>query len=140
MGFNPVSAVVDLVKEGVGYYRDTRKAKHDLKKAGLENRARLLRDEMTNNHEWEMQSLEDKDKWIRRTSFFAFILPFVVAIFSPEAVRQYFDVALASIPEWWKNAYIAITGAIWGISSMKTAAGQILGTAASLFKNKNNKD
>ena len=33
----------------------------EIKKADKENRARLLRDKQSNNHDWEMANLTDKD-------------------------------------------------------------------------------
>lgn len=131
---NFLTFIPSIVKDSISFFTEKRKAKHEMAMAGINNRTRLLSDEQTYNHEWEMQALEDKDKVIRRISFVAFILPFVVAIFSPSAVQEYFEVALASIPEWWQNAYIGITGSVWGISTMKNVFGQALGTAASKLK------
>jgi hypothetical protein len=55
-----------------------------------------------------------------------FTAPFVVAIFSPEQVQQYFDHAIKSVPEWWQKSYIAITGGIWGISSLKNVVPAVI--------------
>lgn len=136
MGLKLFDGIAGLVGEGISFFRDKQKAKHDVTMAGMENRARLLRDEQSYNYEWEMATLEDKDKWLRRVSFSAFFLPFVVAIVSPEAVRDYFEVALASIPEWWQNVYIAITGAVWGLSSLKNTLGSTIGSLLATFNKK----
>lgn len=69
--------------------------------------------------EWELASLSQQDKWIRRFSFLLFTAPFLVALYSPEAVKHYFEVAVASVPLWWQQVYVGITGGVWGISSLK---------------------
>ena len=85
-----ISGVVDYVNTG-----------QEIKKAEKENKARLMRDEKSNNHAWEMASLADKDKWLRRLSFGMFSAPFVWALFDPVSVETYFTIALSSVPEWW---------------------------------------
>ena len=59
--------------------------KIDVKHAIMENKARLARDSSSNNHDWEMANLEDKDRWLRRISFGMFSAPFVWALFDAEA-------------------------------------------------------
>lgn len=95
------------------------KQKGEIKKAASENKARLLRDESTNNHAWEMAQLEGKDIWLRRLTFGILSFPVVMAWFDPDLVKEYFDVGLASMPEWYIYVYMGIIGAIWGISEFK---------------------
>ena len=78
-----LSGVLGPVVTGV---KDYVMAQQDLKKAEAENKARLLRDTKSNNHEWEMANLRDKDKWLRRISFAVFTAPLVWAAFEPVSV------------------------------------------------------
>lgn len=93
-----------------------------------QNKARLALDTESNNHNWEMAELTDADKWIRRISFAAFTAPFIIAAFAPGAVHTYFVTAIAVIPDWYKQTYMSITGAVWGISSLKNTIPQVLNT------------
>jgi hypothetical protein len=94
----------------------------EIKKAEKENRARLLRDKQSNNHDWEMANLTDKDKWLRRISFSMFSAPFFWALVDPVGVEQYFNVALSAMPEWYIQMFGAMVGGVWGISALKNTA------------------
>jgi hypothetical protein len=98
-----------------------------VKMAERQNRARLLQSESDHNSEWEMAQIVDKDKWLRRISFAMFSAPFIWALFDPEGVREYFETALASMPEWYVKIFVGMTGAIWGISHLKNGLPAILG-------------
>lgn len=99
----------------------------EIKKAEIENKARLMRDTETNNHEWEMASLADKDRWLRRISFSMFSAPFIWALFDPTGVEVYFTIALSSVPEWWLELYGAMVGGVWGISALKNSMPALVG-------------
>ncbi len=110
---------IPLLSELVGVGRDWLKGKQAIKQAEQENTARLLADKESNNSAWEMANLQDKDKFLRWFSFVMFSSPFWIAIVSPEQVRDYFEVAINSVPVWWQQMFIAINGGVWGISSLK---------------------
>lgn len=137
--FSPVKFIIDLiskipvlkiVEDYVNGSRDLALAKQQTKMAAESNRQRLLLDKESHNHSWEMAELTNSDKWIRRISFAMFTGPFLIAIFSPESVNHYFTIGIASIPEWYKQTYMAITGAVWGISNLKN----IVPSIVSVFK------
>lgn len=120
--------IIDLIKGAVGIVtdlvqsrREVQKAEQDRKLAMLENQARLLRDEQSNNSAWEMAQLADSDKFLRRVCFFIFSTPFIYAMVDPTAVQDYFRIALSAIPEWYIKTYMGIIGAVWGISSLKNS-------------------
>lgn len=120
--------IIDLIKGAVGIVtdlvqsrREVQKAEQDRKLAMLENQARLLRDEQSNNSAWEMAQLADSDKFLRRVCFFIFSIPFIYAMVDPTAVQDYFRIALSAIPEWYIKTYMGIIGAVWGISSLKNS-------------------
>lgn len=121
-----LGSLFGIVKDGIASWRETKKAKHDMSLAEIENKARLLRDKEANNHEWEMASLTDKDKWVRRTSFIIFCAPFIVAIFAPDHVKTYFDTAISAIPAWFRDVFVSINGAIWGLSALKNPLSQVI--------------
>lgn len=122
-----VTGITTLATSVFSNWAKTREAKNAMKLAELKNKARLLADKQSNNHSWEMANLTDKDKWLRRASFVMFISPFVVAIFSPEHVRLYFEQAIAAVPNWWQETFVAINGAIWAISSLKNTIVSFVG-------------
>lgn len=107
-----------------------------IKLAEKENRARLLQSESDNNHEWEMANLTDKDKWLRRISFAMFSGPFVWALFDPTGVKEYFEVALAVMPEWYIQLYAGMVGGVWGFAALKNSVPGIIGGIKRAIKDK----
>ncbi len=104
-----------------------KEAKLGIKLADMNNKARLLNDEGSNNHEWEMANLTDKDKWLRRISFAMFSAPFIWALFDPAGVKAYFEIALAAMPEWYIQLYAAMVGGVWGFAALKNSIPAIVG-------------
>tara|TARA_R110002126_G_scaffold64443_1_gene165059 strand:- start:396 stop:791 length:396 start_codon:yes stop_codon:yes gene_type:complete len=118
----------------IGGVRDYVATGQEIKKAEKENRARLLSDKQTHNSEWEMASLTDKDKWLRRGSFTMFAAPFFWALYDPAAVEQYFNVALSAMPEWYIQMFGAMVGGVWGISALKNTAPALIGGVIKAFR------
>ena len=114
-----IGLIAGLVKPLVGGVVDYVKTGQEIKKAEKENKARLMRDTASNNHEWEMASLRDKDRWLRRISFSMFSAPFIWALFDPVGVETYFTIALSSVPEWWLELFGAMVGGVWVVSALK---------------------
>ena len=114
-----IGLIAGLVKPLVGGVVDYVKTGQEIKKAEKENKARLMRDTASNNHEWEMASLRDKDRRLRRISFSMFSAPFIWALFDPVGVETYFTIALSSVPEWWLELFGAMVGGVWGVSALK---------------------
>jgi hypothetical protein len=117
-----IGLIATLVKPLVGGVVNYVQTGQEIKKAEKENRARLLRDKQSNNHDWEMANLSDKDKWLRRISFSMFSAPFVWALFDPLAVEMYFTLALSAMPEWYIQLYAGMIGGVWGIAALKNTA------------------
>ena len=117
-----IGLIATLVKPLVGGVVNYVQTGQEIKKAEKENRARLLRDKQSNNHDWEMANLTDKDKWLRRISFSMFSAPFVWALFDPLAVEAYFTLALSAMPEWYIQLYAGMIGGVWGIAALKNTA------------------
>ena len=129
-----IGLIAGLVKPLVGGVVDYVRTGQEIKKAEKENRAGLLRDTQSNNHDWEMASLADKDKWLRRISFGMFSAPFVWALFDPVGVETYFTIALSSVPEWWLELYGAMVGGVWGISALKNTMPALVGGVAKALR------
>lgn len=104
--------------------------------AAIEANVKALDNAQTSLSYWETAQLKDKDKFLRRFSFLLMTTPVVYAIIDPDAVKYYFDVALASMPEWYLKLYVGVVGAVWGIHASRDA---ILGLISVLF-NKNSKN
>ena len=109
--------------------------KQKIAAAETENKVRLLSDKETNNHEWEMASLTDKDKWMRRVSFGMFTFPLFWIYFDPDASKAYFQILDTALPAWYKQTYMGMTGGIWGISTLKnTVPGLVSGVVKAIRK------
>ena len=129
-----IGLIAGLVKPLVGGVVDYVTTGQEIKKAEKENRARLMRDKQSNNHDWEMASLADRDKWLRRISFSMFSAPFVWALFDPVGVETYFTIALSSVPSWWLEMYGAMVGGVWGISALKNTMPALVGGVAKALR------
>ena len=139
-----IGGIVALAKGGVEGYKEHQKGRRelqaaqlDLKKAELENRARLMRDQQTNNHTWEMAALRETGKVLKWASFVQFSVPLCLTMAAP-----YFDLdankmwlALKLVPEWWQKCYIAMNGTIWGVMQLKEL-GLSPGRVAGMFRRK----
>ena len=113
-----IKAIIRILKEGLSFWKDERKAKHDMRMAGLQNRQRLLLDEQTHNHEWEMKALETSSKGLKHLSFFLFAGPILITVINPSYGAEIWT-NLALVPDGFMQIYYAITGAIWGIAALK---------------------
>ena len=135
---NPLKWLLEPVAKVFTSYNENRtklkQADLNIKLAEKTNTARLLSDEQGNNHAWEMANLTDKDKWLRRISFAMFAAPFIWALFDANAVKEYFEVALASMPEWYIQLFAAIVGGIWGFSALKNSLPAVVGGIKKAFK------
>lgn len=118
-GASLLGFAADIGKGFFNDYKESRVNKRNIAAAVAANKIRLALSEQSNNQAWEMAQIEGKDKFLRRVSFFMLSAPFMVAIVAPESVRDYFTIALASMPEWYQYTYMSIVGAVWGISEFK---------------------
>lgn len=114
-------AVVELVKGFFGNWQASQEDKRQIAAAVAQNKIRLALSEQEHNQEWEMAALVGKDNWLRRASFFLWSFPLAWAYFSPEAAKAYFNESLAGLPSWYIGGYLAVTGAVWGLSELKAA-------------------
>ena len=113
--------ILELGKLLLGGVVDYVKGRQEIARAEAKTRARLIADREKYNADWEMAQLADKDKWLRRISFGLFSFPIIMAYADPQAVKQYFDVALSAMPEWYIKVYLAMVGGIWGVQELKRA-------------------
>ena len=116
-----ISSLIDWVG---GWFKNKQELAKEKWKTKIEiekNKQRLAIDSQSNNHEWEMANLTDKDKMLRWVSFILFSAPFIIALVAPEHVAIYFEKSIKTIPIWWQKTYMAMMGGIWGISSLKNS-------------------
>lgn len=109
-----ISGVVDIFGGWI-------KRKQKIANAKAERKATLIQSKTDNDHAWEMAEINKGDMWLRRACFAMFSLPFIVAMFDPTAVNDYFTVGLSSVPAWYQHAFMAMVGAIWGVVELKNA-------------------
>ena len=102
-------------------------AKHKLELNVLENKARLALAEHEANSEWEMAQLQDKDKILRWFSYTMFTTPVIITVISPEWGKQIFQ-NLEYAPSWVVEVWIAMNGAVWGLSSLKNVVPSVVGS------------
>ena len=128
--------LIPIISGLIGLGSDHLEGQRKLKQAETDNKARLLGDEQSNNHDWEMANLQDKDKWMRRISFAMFTWPFIWIYFDPVGAQEYFILLDNHLPEWYKQTYMAITGGIWGISALKNAIPGVVSGVMTAFRKK----
>lgn len=121
-----ISSVIDGVSTYFSKRQELSNAKLKREIAIEENKARLAKDSQSYNHEWEMASLQNKDRWIQRLSFLMFAAPFIVAIFFPHHIKIYFEESIRQVPEWWTKTFMAINGAVWGLGQLKRSIPQLI--------------
>jgi hypothetical protein len=127
---NIVGAVTGVVSSAIKAKSEKALAKHQLHLAVMQNKARLATAETEANSEWEMAQLEDKDRFLRWFSYTMFTAPIVITVLAPEYGRRIFE-NLEYVPEWMVQVFVAMNGAVWGLSSLKnvvpTFVGQLKG-------------
>lgn len=114
-----VSFLMGLAGEYVTDWKQGRENQRQVEKAVAENRIRLAQAQETHNQEWEMRALEGRDTFLRRASFVAWSAPLAWAAVDAPGAAAYFRDALGALPEWYIGGYLAITGAVWGLSELK---------------------
>ena len=102
-----------------------KQAELDRDLAVINNQAKLVQSTTDNNHNWEMQSLQDKDKTLRFFSYSMFTAPILITVVSPEHGAKIFE-NLESVPPWLVQTWIAINGGVWGIASLKNVVPQFI--------------
>jgi hypothetical protein len=68
-----------------------------------------------------MSALEGRDNFLRRASFVAWSAPIAWAAVDAPGAARFFTDALGALPDWYVGGYLAITGAVWGLSELKAA-------------------
>lgn len=126
-----IQALISPVAKLAGSWLKNRaaksKAKADLELAVIQNKTRLALSENEANHEWEMSQLQDKDKWMRWFSYSMFTAPILVMVVAPDYGKRIFE-NLEYVPSWLIEIWIALNGAVWGLSSLKGVVPSVLGS------------
>lgn len=117
-----IELLISIGRDWISGQQKIQLAKQERAQAAIETQIRQIQDEKNANSAWEIAALSDSDKWLRRISFTIFSFPIVWAVFDPLAVARYFQIALSSIPAWYFQTYMTITGVVWGVSSLKNSA------------------
>ena len=124
---NLISPVANLAGTFLKNRAEKTAAKHKLELNVLENKARLALAKHEANSEWEMAQLQDKDKILRWFSYTMFTAPIVITVISPEWGKQIFQ-NLEYAPSWVVEVWIAMNGAVWGLSSLKNVVPSVVGS------------
>lgn len=122
-----ISPVANLAGSWLKNRAAKSKAKADLELAIIQNKTRLALSENEANHEWEMAQLQDKDKWLRWFSYSMFTAPILVMVVAPEYGKRIFE-NLEYVPSWLIEIWIALNGAVWGLSSLKGVVPSVIGS------------
>ena len=121
-----IGPIAGLASSFVNKQAEKAQAKHKLEMAIIENKARLAAAKDQSNADWEMAQLEDKDKILRWFSYTMFTAPIVRTVVSPEWGKQIFQ-NLEYAPSWVVEVWIAMNGAVWGLSSLKNVVPSVVG-------------
>jgi len=121
-----IGPIAGLASSFVNKQAEKAQAKHKLEMAIIENKARLAAAKDQANADWEMAQLEDKDKILRWFSYTMFTAPIVITVVSPEWGKQIFQ-NLEYAPSWVVEVWIAMNGAVWGLSSLKNVVPSVVG-------------
>ena len=121
-----LQAILGLGSSVVTAVTEKQQAKHKRELAIIDNEARLALSENEANSAWEMAQLQDKDKFLRWFSYSMFTAPILVTVISPEHGKQIFE-NLEHAPSWLVEVFIALNGAVWGLSSLKNVVPSIVG-------------
>jgi hypothetical protein len=133
-----IELVSGIARDWISGQQKLQIAKQEREQAAVETQTRQIQDEKNANSAWEIAALADSDKWLRRFSFAIFFFPIIWAVFDPNAVARYFNIGLATIPPWYLQTCMTITGVVWGVSSLKNSAPALLSgikTAVKAWKN-----
>ena len=121
-----LSVLTGLVKGLAAPLTTWIEGKQRIQKAKVDNTVRLLESKEAYNAKWEQSGILSSGKVLKVASFSMFSFPMIWALFNPEAVKNYFEVSLASVPDWWVQTWVMITGSIWGISMLRDQAPQMV--------------
>lgn len=121
-----IGPIAGLASTFINKQAEKSQAKHKLELAIIENKARLAAAKDQANADWEMAQLEDKDKILRWFSYTMFTAPIVITVVSPEWGKQIFQ-NLEYAPSWVVEVWIAMNGAVWGLSSLKNVVPSVVG-------------
>ena len=127
MALNFITPIANLAGTFFKNRAEKAAAKHKLELNVLENKARLALAEHEANSEWEMAQLQDKDKILRWFSYTMFTAPIIITVISPEWGKQIFQ-NLEYAPSWVVEVWIAMNGAVWGLSSLKNVVPSVVGS------------
>ena len=118
-----MGVLISLLTGAAGSFFDDWKARRqnqrDIEKAVADNKIRLAQSLETHNENWEMAALTGGDNLVRRASFLVWSAPMIWAAFDPKGAAAFFKDALAALPDWYVGGYLAISGAVWGLSELK---------------------
>lgn len=106
----------------IGFGTDWLKGKQAITKAKATSAAKLIQTSSDNGHAWDMAQIRAVDLWLRRACFAIFSVPLAWDAINPDAVTRYYQ-ALANVPGWWKEAFLGMVAAIWGLHGLGHVAG-----------------
>ena len=111
---------------------DIKNAKHVRNLAVINNQARLASSTAEYNNNWEMASLQDKDKGLRWISFSLFTAPILIVVIDPVYGGEVLA-RLEVLPEWMMTVWFYMVAGIWGVATLKDSVPQLI---AGFRKNK----
>ena len=115
------SLLAGVVQSIVADWTTKRQNQRDIEKAVVDNKIRLAQAAESHNEAWEMAALEGRDTGLRRVSFLIWSTPILWSAWDAPAAAAFFRDALGALPDWYIAGYLAISGAVWGISELKAA-------------------
>lgn len=105
-----------LFSDGLSYFKERQKQKHETKMAVERNRQRLAESEQTHNQKWELRQLENNG-WKDDVLFYAAVGFFVWTGFNPEGAKEVIK-AWEVLPDWFLQTWGWIVASVVGVHKL----------------------
>jgi len=112
--------VLALLRSGVDGFREHLEGKRKIKRAIVDNKARMAESKEGHNQDWEMKQLDNagyKDDVL----FYAFIAMFIWTGFYPEAAREFYK-NIEIMPPLFTKVFVALIASVLGLKKFSDYA------------------
>lgn len=133
-----IDSILGLGKAIVDGISGAVKRRQKIKEAETNNRARLLENKESHNHEWEMRSLTNVG-WKDDVLFYAIVAMYVYSAVDPEGAAKVFK-NWEAIPEWFRTITFWMVASVLGVKKIgQYLPGLVNGVVSAVVNGKNGK-
>ena len=120
-----LSAIPNTIKGYFSFKSSKVQAKRETELAIINNKTRLALSKLEYNKSWELETLKNKDVFLRRFSFLMLTYMIAIPIINPEMATETYA-RLDTAPEWLVTIYFSVLSAVWGLSELKNSIPQLV--------------